>query len=71
MSTSKMWFAIKYEQKERVKKLGAKWDRDEKKWYAPNVEIKQKLLNAAFIAEKTEQQILDEFTQIESFFDAG
>ena len=31
----KTWLAVPYKEKEQAKRLGAKWDRSEKSWYAP------------------------------------
>ncbi|MDR2054480.1 MAG: DUF5710 domain-containing protein [Desulfovibrio sp.] len=34
-ATEKTFLAVPYKEKERAKKLGAKWDKDNKLWYAP------------------------------------
>ena len=34
-ATEKTWLAVPYKEKEQAKRLGAKWDRSEKSWYAP------------------------------------
>ena|SRR6186713_2289424 len=42
------FFEIHFKDKESAKKLGAKWNQSEKRWFAPNTQIKEQLLSAGF-----------------------
>ena len=51
LTTEKTFLAVPYKEKERAKKFGAKWDKDNKLWYAPEGTDLTPL--AAWMPEKT------------------
>lgn len=53
-ATGKTFLAVPYKEKERAKKFGAKWDKDNKLWYAPEGTDLTPL--AAWIPEKTPEK---------------
>ncbi len=42
------FFDVPYTDKDKAKDKGARWSKDEKSWYAPNVEIKKQMLGAGW-----------------------
>lgn len=53
-ATGKTFLAVPYKEKERAKKFGAKWDKDNKLWYAPEGTDLTPL--AAWMPEKTAEK---------------
>lgn len=50
----KTWLQVPYREKEQAKRLGARWDKDEKSWYAPEGADLAKL--ASWVPEKERQE---------------
>lgn len=53
----KVYFNVDFKAKEAVKKLGARWDPIQKKWYAPNKKIAKLLTKKNFIPQTEETEV--------------
>jgi hypothetical protein len=42
-ATNKVWLTVPFEDKDIVKTLGAKWDANKKRWYAPDIQTEKQV----------------------------
>ena len=70
LSESTTYFSVEYDQREEIKRMGGKWDKDMKKWFAEAGMDLIPFIRAWNLSEPTKNLKISESTNVDSVGDS-